>query len=142
MVLTLVPMVLDRLAKGEEPRIFGDDYDTPDGTCIRDFVHVRDVAQAHIVAMHALEGELPHRIYNVGTGRGSSVKEVIRAIEDASGIDIQPVVEGRRAGDPPKMVAIAERIDADLGFKAELGLPEIVESSWEAWQAGPKRIER
>lgn len=141
-VLNLIPMVLDRLERGEAPRIFGADYDTPDGTCIRDYVHVADLAEAHIVALNALTGELPHRIFNVGTGIGSSVKQVIDEIGAASGLDATAVVEPRRAGDPPKLIAEADRITTDLGFTASQGLPEIVASAWAAWQAGPRRIDR
>lgn len=141
-VMNLIPMVLDRLERGEAPRVFGDDYDTPDGTCIRDYVHVKDLAEAHIVAMRALDGSLAHHIYNVGTGKGSSVKEVIDAMGAVSGLDVTPEIEARRAGDPPKLVAEVDRITADMGFTAELGLPEIAESAWQAWQAGPRRIER
>lgn len=139
-IMNLIPMVFDRLAKGEAPRVFGDDYATPDGTCIRDYVHVKDLADAHIVAMKALDGELAHHVYNVGTGTGSSVKEVVTAIGEASGLDTTPEIEARRPGDPPKLVADAERIASDTGFRAVLGLPEIVDSAWEAWQAGPRRI--
>lgn len=141
-IMNLIPMVLDRLARGESPRVFGDDYETPDGTCIRDYVHVKDLAEAHIVALHGLADGLPNHIYNVGTGTGSSVKEVIDAVGRASGLDTTPVIEGRRAGDPPKLIASADRIAADLGFRASLGLTEIAESAWHAWQAGPRRIER
>lgn len=140
-VLNLIPMVLDRLARNEAPKVFGDDYPTPDGTCVRDYVHVKDLADAHIVSLKALEGTMEHRVFNVGTGTGSSVREVIDAIGEASGLDTTPVVEGRRAGDPPKLVADASRIGADLGFTATLGLPEIVDSAWEAWQAGPRHID-
>lgn len=141
-IMNLIPMVFDRLARDEAPRVFGDDYPTPDGTCIRDYVHVKDLADAHIVAMKALEGDLPHRTYNVGTGTGSSVKEVISAIGHASGLDTTPEISPRRAGDPPKLVASPERIATDMGFHSTLGLPEIVDSAWEAWQAGPRRIPR
>lgn len=141
-VLNLIPMVLDRLALGQAPRVFGDDYETPDGTCIRDFVHVRDLAAAHIVAMHALDGPLAHRVYNVGSGTGSSVKQVIDEIGVASGLDATPIIEPRRAGDPPKLIAEADRIDADLGFRTTSSLAEIVASAWQAWQAGPRRIDR
>ncbi|WP_026926343.1 UDP-glucose 4-epimerase GalE [Granulicoccus phenolivorans] len=141
-VMNLIPMVLDRLAKGEQPRVFGDDYPTPDGTCIRDYVHVRDLAQAHIAAMHALDGDLPNRVYNVGTGTGASVKEVVETIGSVSGLDATPVIEERRAGDPPKLIASADRIKADMDFTATAQLPEIISSAWEAWQAGPRRIEK
>jgi UDP-glucose 4-epimerase len=140
-IMNLVPMVLDRLERGEAPRVFGEDYPTPDGTCIRDYVHVLDLAEAHIAALRALDGELAHNVYNVGTGQGASVTEVVRAIGEVSGLDTTPVVEPRRAGDPPQLVASADRIAADLGFRSETGLSEIVASAWEAWQAGPRRIE-
>ena len=140
-IMNLIPMVLDRLERGEAPRVFGDDYPTPDGTCIRDYVHVRDLAEAHIAALRALDDELAHHVFNVGTGTGASVAEVIDAIGEASGLDATPVVEARRAGDPPQLIASADRIAADLGFRSEAGLDEIVASAWEAWQAGPRRIE-
>jgi len=140
-IMNLIPMVLDKLADGEAPRVFGDDYPTPDGTCIRDYVHVKDLAEAHIAALHGLDGQLTHHVFNVGTGRGSSVTEVIESIGRVSGLDTSPLVEGRRAGDPPKLIASADRIREDLGFVAEADLDEIVASAWEAWQAGPRRIE-
>jgi len=139
-VLNLIPMVLDRLQRGEPPRVFGNDYPTPDGTCIRDYVHVLDLAQAHIAALRALDGELAHNVYNVGTGHGASVAEVVDAIGRVSGLDVTPEVEPRRPGDPPQLVASADRIGEDLGFRSETGLGEIVASAWEAWQAGPRRI--
>jgi len=139
-VMNLIPMVLDRLERGEAPRVFGEDYPTPDGTCIRDYVHVLDLAKAHVAALRALDGELAHNVYNVGTGHGASVAEVLDAIGRVSGLDVTPVVEPRRAGDPPQLVASADRIAEDLGFRSETGLGEIVKSAWEAWQAGPRRI--
>ena len=139
--MNLIPMVLDRLARDEAPLVFGDDYDTPDGTCIRDYVHVKDLAAAHIAAITALDGELTHHQFNVGTGTGSSVKEVIDAIGEVSGLSVSPVIDERRAGDPPKLIADADRIAAEMGFVAGLGLQDIVASAWEAWQAGPRRIE-
>lgn len=139
-IMNLIPMVMDRMGKGEAPRVFGDDYDTPDGTCIRDYVHVSDLSAAHIAALRALDGELAHNIYNVGTGLGASVLEVINAVGVASGLDTTPVIEGRRAGDPPRLIASADRIREDLGFTSLKGLEEIAESAWTAWQAGPRRI--
>lgn len=139
-ILNLIPMVLDRLERGERPRIFGDDYPTPDGTCIRDYIHVMDLAQAHIAALEAIEGDPAHHVYNVGTGQGYSVAQVINALGQASGLDVTPLVTERRAGDPPKLVAAPELIAEDLDFKARFGLEEIVESAWSAWQAGPRRI--
>lgn len=140
-IMNLIPMVLDRLERGEKPRVFGDDYPTPDGTCIRDYVHVKDLAEAHVAAVRALDGELAHHQFNVGTGLGSSVKDVIDAVGAASGLDTTPEVEPRRAGDPPKLVASSDRIAEDMGFRATSGLTEIADSAWSAWQAGPRRIE-
>jgi len=140
-VLNLVPMVLDRLARGERPTIFGDDYPTPDGTCIRDYIHVLDLAHAHLAALDHLDrDERPAAVFNVGTGRGASVREVIEEIGRVSGLDVTADVVARRAGDPPRLVASADRIAEVLGWRAANGLPEIIASAWEAWQAGPRRI--
>lgn len=145
-VLNLVPMVLDRLARGERPRIFGEDYPTPDGSCIRDYIHVLDLAQAHLAALDELrdpvlaeEGAVG-QAFNVGTGVGISVKEVIEEIGAASGLDVTAEIEPRRAGDPPRLVASPEKIGDVLRWKAEHGLSDIIRSAWEAWQAGPRRI--
>jgi len=140
-VLNLVPMVLDRLAKGERPKVFGEDYPTPDGTCVRDYIHVLDLAQAHLAALdHLATDDGAALVLNVGTGQGASVKEVVTEIGRVSGLDVTPDVEERRAGDPPRLVASADRIAEVLGWRARQGLPEIIESAWEAWQAGPRRI--
>ncbi|MBI9115774.1 UDP-glucose 4-epimerase GalE [Sanguibacter suaedae] len=141
-VLNLVPMVLDRIARGESPRLFGDDYPTPDGTCVRDYIHVLDLAKAHIAALGYLGGdERPFDVFNVGTGEGSSVREVIDGLARVSGLTIDPVVEPRRAGDPPVLVGSPERINTVMGWRGEAGLDEILESAWSAWQAGPRRID-
>ncbi len=135
-ILNLVTMVLDRLSRGEAPVIFGDDYPTPDGTCIRDFVHVQDLAVAHVLAMRDLDeatGPLT-QTFNVGTGQGVSVREVVEAIRAASGDPTPPVVAGRRPGDPARVVADAGRIEAQLGWRAVRDLDEIIGSAWRAWQ--------
>ncbi len=139
-VLNLVPMVFDRLADGRRPAIFGDDYDTPDGTCIRDYIHVLDLAHAHLAALDGLDGEPGENVFNVGTGTGASVREVIDTIGEVSGLDVTADIEPRRPGDPPRLVASPDRIRDHLGWKAEHGLSDIVRSAWEAWQAGPRRI--
>ncbi|MDO4258567.1 MAG: UDP-glucose 4-epimerase GalE [Actinomycetaceae bacterium] len=140
--LNLVPMVLDRLAKGEKPKIFGTDYDTPDGTCIRDYIHVLDLAEAHINAMDALAAGTPaHRQFNVGTGLGTSVREIIDGLRAISGWEFPVDEVERRAGDPPKLIGDPLSIGVDLGWKANNGVDEILTSAWEAWQAGPRRIE-
>ena len=130
-----------RLARDERPTVFGDDYPTPDGTCIRDYIHVLDLAEAHLAALDHLETEeRPVSVFNVGTGHGASVREVISEIGTVSGLDVTADVAQRRAGDPPQLVASAERIERVLGWRARNGLPEIIASAWEAWQAGPRRI--
>ncbi len=143
--LNLIPMVLDRLARGESPKIFGTDYPTPDGTCIRDYIHVRDLASAHIAALDRLAGneELDQHVFNVGTGKGASVREVVSKVIDAvaaaTGQRVEPEELGRRAGDPPQLIGDATRIREVLGWEAEHDLDDIVSSSFSAWQADPDR---
>ncbi len=132
-ILNLVPMVFDRLERGEQPRVFGNDYPTKDGTCIRDYVHVRDLAEAHIKALTVLSEPGAQHVFNVGTGVGASVLEVLEAIGAASGKDATPIIEPRRPGDPPRLVASAKRIERDLDFVSTAGLDEIVKSAWQAW---------
>jgi len=131
--LNLIPIAIEALKAGKSPKVFGSDYPTPDGSCIRDYVHVQDLAEAHVAAVSYLERE-DHSIdtFNVGTGSGASVFEVLTELKQASGIDFDVDVQGRRAGDPPRLVANVERIEKVLGFKAKNGLREIVQSAWDA----------
>ncbi len=139
--LNLVPMVFDRMAQGQQPVIFGADYPTADGTCVRDYVHVVDLAGAHVAALGYLDREdRQYDVFNVGTGTGSSVRQVISAIAEASGMALNPVIAERRAGDPPRLVASCERIAEELGWTAQRDLRDIVESAWSAWQAGPRAV--
>lgn len=132
-VQNLIPIVLNQVENGEQSVIFGDDYPTDDGTCIRDYIHVKDLAEAHVVALDALEaGSNPQSVYNVGTGNGSSVREVIAALSDALERPIDAVVGDRRQGDPARLVADVTAARQDLGWKAEYGLKEIAQSSVEA----------
>lgn len=136
-VTNLVPMVFERLARGEGPRVFGTDYPTPDGTCVRDFVHVQDLARAHAMAAHALE-QLPDggsAVYNIGRGAGASVREVIGVVADVTGLAPEPVPEPRRPGDPARVVAAVGLAAAELGFRAELDLRAMVSSAWAGWVA-------
>lgn len=129
-VNNLVPMVIERIAAGQAPRIFGDDYGTPDGTCIRDYIHVVDIAEAHLAA---LDGLAPgHRVYNVGTGAGTSVRDIIDLVLEVSGKDIDPIVTQRRPGDPDTVVATVHRIHDELGWKAERTPRDVIESAWAA----------
>ncbi|WP_369231471.1 UDP-glucose 4-epimerase GalE [Streptomyces sp. R21] len=134
-VFNVVPMVFDRLTRDESPRIFGDDYPTPDGTCIRDYIHVSDLAEAHLAAARRLAtdtagGDLT---VNIGRGEGVSVRELITLIGEVSGDTRLPLVEPRRPGDAPRAVASAARAAAELGWSARRGVREMVESAWEGW---------
>ncbi|MFC9153914.1 UDP-glucose 4-epimerase GalE [Streptomyces bauhiniae] len=135
-VFNIVPMVFDRLTRDEAPRIFGADYPTPDGTCVRDYIHVSDLAEAHLAAARRLSEDAPagDLTLNVGRGEGVSVRELITLIGEVTGDRREPVVEDRRPGDAPRAVASAERAAAELGWRARLGVPEMVASAWAGWQ--------
>jgi UDP-glucose 4-epimerase len=128
----LIPIALQVVAgQRESLTVYGRDYPTPDGTCIRDYVHVGDLADAHLLALPAAApGE--HRIYNLGNGTGFSVQEVVDAVRGVTGHPV-PVVEGeRRAGDPAQLVASSDRIRADLGWTPKhTDLPGIVRDAWD-----------
>lgn len=129
--LNLVPMVFERLDAGESPRVFGDDYETPDGTCVRDFVHVLDVAEAHLATLDAIDSLKPgHHIFNIGTGVGVSVREMVDMILRVSGSKSHALVEPRRPGDAASVVASVQRIRELVGWQSRLGLADIVESAW------------
>ncbi len=136
-VFNLVPLVFQALSKGERPKVFGADYPTPDGTCVRDYVHVVDVARAHLAAARVLEEGAEGGTYNIGRGVGSSVLEVLATVAEVTGLDTAYDVVGRRAGDPARIVAAVDRIKAELGFVAEHDLREMVTSAWEAWPHKP-----
>ena len=133
-VFNLIPMVFERLQAGQRPRVFGGDYPTPDGTCIRDYVHVADIADAHLVAARALEDGAPGATYNIGRGEGSSVLDVLRVVGEVTGLDTTPEIVDRRPGDPARVVASVERIRKGLGFTASHDLRSMVESAWAGWQ--------
>ena len=129
----LIPLVLDVAAGGRDHvKILGSDYPTPDGTCIRDYVHVLDLADAHIAALSA-SPELSGG-YNVGVGRGDSVREVIETARRVTGREIREVIAPRRPGDPPELVADPRKIQANLGWKPKLTLEDAVRSAWEYGQ--------
>ncbi|MEU6086597.1 UDP-glucose 4-epimerase GalE [Streptomyces sp. NPDC047085] len=135
-VFNIVPMVFDRLSRGEAPRILGADYPTPDGTCVRDYIHVADLAEAHLAAARRLaDGDLVGDLtLNVGRGEGVSVRELITVIGKVTGDGRPPVVEGRRPGDAPRAVASTERAAEVLGWRARRGVREMVTSAWQGWQ--------
>ena len=137
----LIPLVL-QAALGQRPHIaiFGTDYDTPDGTCVRDYVHILDLAQAHILALEALEnsgsvvkgdGDL---VYNLGSGHGFSVREVIEAVREVTGIDFKVVEQARRPGDPAFLTASSDKVCRELGWKPKYdNIKDLVSSAW-AWK--------
>lgn len=128
--LNLIPIAIGQLRRGEVPKVFGNDYPTPDGSCIRDYIHVTDLAEAHLAAIAHLEGPAQHDIFNVGTGQGASVIEVLEEIRRVSGVDFEPEMAPRRAGDPPKLVADAGKIKDVLGFQTRYSLADIIDSAW------------
>jgi UDP-glucose 4-epimerase len=130
-----VPLVFEALDAARRPVLFGDDHPTTDGSPVRDFVHVSDVADAHVAAARALVAGRPGGTYNVGRGEGSSVREVLRVVAEVTGGDTTPEVAGRRPGDPARVVAAVDRIARDLGFRATRDLREMIASAWTAWRA-------
>ena len=136
-VFNLVPLVLRAHTQGKAAQVFGDDYPTPDGSCVRDYIHVADLAEAHVAAAKHAESGARSDVYNVGTGTGYSVIDVIEALRRVTGEDIRYEVAPRRAGDPPRVVASAAKINSELGWKASRTLDDIAASAWEAWQAYP-----
>ncbi|MGK5696516.1 UDP-glucose 4-epimerase GalE [Streptomyces sp. URMC 128] len=133
-VFNLVPMVFEKLTQDAPPRIFGDDYPTPDGTCVRDYIHVVDLAEAHVAAARVLRSS-PGRdlTCNIGRGEGVSVREMIDRINAVTGYDRPPTVTPRRPGDPARVVASADRAAAELGWKARHDVQDMITSAWEGW---------
>ncbi len=131
-VNNLVPMVFAKLDAGEPPVIFGDDYATPDGTCVRDYVHILDVADAHLAALDSLGSGTGADLYNIGTGTGVSVREMIDTILEVTGSPLKPIVADRRPGDPDMVVAAVDRVADRLGWRATRSLRDMVSSAWEA----------
>jgi len=130
----LIPRVLDAaLGKSAEIEVFGNDYDTADGTCVRDYVHVLDLAEAHLLALKKLETDSGVSIYNVGTGRGHSVLEIIDEAMEITGRMVPMKITGRRPGDPSRLVANSDKLQRELGWKPQHDLRSIIQSSWD-WQ--------
>jgi UDP-glucose 4-epimerase len=138
----LIPLVLRAAVDGTEVPIFGDDYPTPDGTCVRDYIHILDLADAHLDALRAMERGASGP-FNLGNGAGYSVREVIRIAEEVTGRPIRARVVGRRPGDPPTLVASSERARRILGWSPRRGdLREIVASAWRWRLARPEGYRR
>ena len=138
----LIPLALRAAAgTGPELQVFGTDYPTPDGTCIRDYIHVNDLATAHVKALERLAGGSESFAVNLGTGTGCSVQQVISAIEQATGKKVQRKMAPRRAGDPPELVADPRKAEKLLQWKAERGLREVVQTAWN-WMQRQSAVER
>jgi UDP-glucose 4-epimerase len=133
-IFNLIPLVFQALSQGRKPRVFGNDYPTPDGTCVRDYVHVSDIARAHVLAADAIGEPGDVRTYNIGRGSGASVLEVLQVVGEVTGLDASYDLVERRPGDPSRLVAAVDRIRDELGFTAEHDLRAMVSSAWEAWQ--------
>ena len=135
----LIPLVLQvALGKGPSVEVFGTDYPTPDGTCIRDYIHVDDLAEAHLLALERLQpGQAMH--YNLGTGRGYSVREVIRTAEEVTGKSIAVKEASRRPGDPPSLVACSDKVQRELGWRPRYAeLRPILETAWNWHRSHPR----
>lgn len=128
----LIPLLLRAVATGKPATIFGDDYGTPDGTCIRDYIHVSDLAEAHVLAVEALLGGGTSGKFNVGTGTGHSVREVVRAVEEVTGTQVPVTIGPRRAGDPAVLVASSDRLQNTFGWRPRYtDLRDIVRTAWD-----------
>ncbi|MFF5563530.1 UDP-glucose 4-epimerase GalE [Streptomyces sp. NPDC012623] len=138
-VFNIIPMFFDRISRGEAPMIFGADYPTPDGTCVRDYIHVADLAEAHLAAARRLAdsdaaGEPADLTVNIGRGEGVSVRELADLVAEVTGDRTPPVVEARRPGDAARAVASVGLIAEELGWTARRGMREMVESAWAGWR--------
>ena len=136
----LVPFITQTAAGLREClSVFGDDYPTPDGTCVRDYIHVSDLADAHIAALKYLDrDERKYDAFNVGTGEGTSVRQIVDEVKKVTGLPFKETVMGRRAGDPPHLIGSPKRINEEMGWHAKYNVEDIVKSAWDAWQANPE----
>ncbi|MFF0344217.1 UDP-glucose 4-epimerase GalE [Kribbella sp. NPDC004875] len=130
----LFPIVCNLLTQGKVPQIYGTDHPTPDGTSVKDYVHVADLARAHVAAARALEsGKTLERVYNLGSGTGTSVREIMDAARRVTGIDFTPSEGPRRPGDPSRVVANGDLAARDLGWANTYTVDQMFATSWEAW---------
>ena len=128
----LVPKVFAAIKRGESPEIYGSNYPTKDGTCIRDYIHVADLAESHLSVLKRVESAIVHEVYNVGSGKGYSVKEMIDQISKSMNKDLTPMLCPRRAGDIPQLIASISKIERELGWKPKRSLKEMIDSAWQA----------
>jgi UDP-glucose 4-epimerase len=134
----LIPILIKKALAGKEAQIFGEDYDTPDGTCVRDYIHVLDLASAHILAIKALIEGRESNSYNAGSGKGYSNKEIVNMIRQVSGLDLKTNFADRRAGDAATLYASIEKIEKDLGWKPKYSLKEIIETAYSWHKNNPE----
>ena len=135
----LIPISILSTMNGRPIPIFGTDYETPDGTCIRDYIHVTDLARAHLLALERLESGGPSGIYNMGNGNGYSVKEVIETVREVTGMKVDTIESPRRSGDPARLVASSAKIKRELGWNPEYPhLGTIVDTAWQWHRKHPK----
>ena len=138
----LLPLVFEALLTGRTPRINGNDFDTPDGTAVRDYIHVQDLALAHAVAARRLDaGDALEAAYNLGSGTGSSVGEIMRTVAAVTGMPFEPEIGPRRAGDPARIVAAGDLAARDLEWAMRHTLAEMVETQWIATRGASSRAE-
>lgn len=136
----LMPLLIQAVVTGQPITIFGNDYDTADGTCIRDYIHVTDLASAHVVAIEKLLAGGASNVFNVGTGEGHSVLEVMRAVEEVIGRKVPHEIGARRAGDPPVLVANSDKLKRTLGWKPTFpDLEDIVKTAWQFEKKRPAK---
>jgi len=135
----LIPLVFDAATgRRENIKIFGTDYDTPDGTCLRDYVHVDDLSRAHIAVFEKLEAPGAAHFYNLGTGAPNSVREIIKAVEAVTGLEVPVVEDSRRAGDPPALYADSSKAQAELGWEIKYtDVKDIIATAWKWHEANP-----
>ena len=130
----LIPNILKTLRGEKKPlTIFGDDYDTPDGTCVRDYIHIHDLCRAHLLALEALKKGMKSDSFNLGTGHGHSVKEVVAMVEKVTGKKVPTRIVERRAGDPAEIFASSKKAGEVLGWKPKMDLEQIIKTAW-AWE--------
>jgi UDP-glucose 4-epimerase len=134
----LLPATVERIRSGARPLIHGDDYSTPDGTCVRDYIHVLDLAEAHIAAVDYVARRQSSIVaFNVGTGHGTSVRELVTAVSTAMATELTAEVGPRRQGDPASVVAATDLIRQTLGWHSRLGLSDMISSTLSAWSVRP-----
>ena len=130
----LIPNILKALRGGKKAlTIFGDDYDTPDGTCVRDYIHIHDLCRAHLLALEALKKGMKSDSFNLGNGNGYSVKEIVKTVERVTGKKVPVRIGPRRPGDPARLVASSEKARKVLGWRPAMNLEQIIKTAWE-WE--------